>query len=332
MGLTNEVPHPLSEADTNPKATFGNSHHQAVIGSDTEAGHVTIDPTTRKPTYHTTDGKYVLPNDSYEQDRLGDQAAALAEMMHGKVFHAPLKYPSRIVDIGCGTGMETCQLATAYPDAKVYGVDISAVPERTKPSNIEFLQGDIRKLMNEDPSLQSNSLDYVFSRLLVFGMTDWQGYINDVASLLKPGAYTEMQDLELKVYLYGTLCSDTWPWMVALRKQAAEKGWDFDCGRNIKKYMEKAGLVVVEQKRYRLPLGTWMVEEKPETKRIGEHAAREYGMLFHHAIPKALQGAGYSDEEINGFQEQCKASDRGLGAQGGKESSFFVTVGMKPEE
>lgn len=75
-----------------------------------------------------------------------------------------------------------------------------------------------------------------------------------------------------------------------------------------------------------------MVNERPETERIGNHSAREYGMLFHYAIPKMLEGAGYSDEEIKAFQAQSKRGSEGLGPLNGKEWGFFVTVGMKPKE
>lgn len=269
---------------------------------------------------------------NYEQDRLEDQAAGLAELMHGKAIHAPLENPTRIIDIGCGTGIQTCQLGAAYPHAQVFGIDLSPVPDRPKPSNVDFIQGDIRKLINKDSRLAAKSFDYVFSRLLVLGMTDWPGYVSDVTSLLKPGGYAEMQDFELKAYVNGELCSDTWPWMVALRKRAVERGLDFDCGRNIKTYMEKAGLVNVQQKRYCLPFGTWKMEARPETERIGKHAVREYGTLYHHAIPKMLEGAGYSNKDIQGFQKQCKESIGGVGAQDGKEFGFFVTLGMKAKE
>lgn len=269
---------------------------------------------------------------SYEQNRLEDQAAGLAEMMHGKVTHAPLVDPAVLVDVGCGTGIQTCQFGTTYPNAQIYGVDLSAVPDRNKHSNVEFIQGDVRKLIHKDSRLKFSSVDYIFSRLLILGMTGWQNYVDDMVSLLKPGGWAEMQDYDLDWYLNGEHCSDTWPWLVALRKQALKRGWDLNCGSNIKVYMEKAGLINVQQKRYSLPFGTWMINERPETERIAKHAAREYGMLYHHAIPKMLEGAGYSEEDIRVFQAQSKTGVEGLGALNGKETSFFVTVGMKPKE
>lgn len=89
-----------------------------------------------------------------------------------------------------------------------------------------------------------------------------------------------MQDYDLVVYLNGNLCSSEWPWLSALRERAKIKGWDLDCGGNIKTYMQKAGFMDIEQKRYRVPFGSWLASDMPETRRIGEHAAREYGMLY----------------------------------------------------
>ena len=250
--------------------------------------------------------------------------------MHGHVVHAPLRKPTRLLDIGCGTGIQTRELGSTFPSASVYGVDLSPVPNRQKPANVDFVQGNIRDLIQKDSRFVTGSVDYVFSRLLILGMTDWQSYVKDVAALLKPGGWAEMQDFDLDWYLHGELCSDQWQWLAALRNQARKTDWDLSCGSNIKTYMEKAGLVNVTQKPYRLPLGTWMAERegKPETRRIGEHSAREYGMLYHHGIPKMLEGAGYSDEEIKVFQAESKKC---LAAEDGKDMVFFVTVGKKPE-
>ena len=107
---------------------------------------------------------------------MGEQAAALHELMHGSVVHAPLADPVRILDVGCGTGFVTIDLALRYPDAEVYGVDISAVPIRDHssiPPNVHFIQGDIRSLVADaKPPLTLGSFDHVFSRLLIMGVDD----------------------------------------------------------------------------------------------------------------------------------------------------------------
>lgn len=267
----------------------------------------------------------ISPSD-IEYTRLADQAAGLTEMMK-TITHALPTNPALLIDVGCGTGVATCQLGTLYPTAQVYGIDLSPVPSCYKPANVEFIQGDIRQLQTHDPRLRPNSIDYVFSRLLVLGMTDWEGYVREMASLLRPGGWVEMQDFSLVWYLNGNPVSEEWHWMQALIKATRINGLDLHAGSNIKGYMQRAGLVDVKAREFRQPVGTWAINERPETKRIGEHSTREYPSMFYHAIPKMLSGMGYEAEEIEGFREECKKC---LAAEKGKEICFYATVGRKP--
>ena len=247
--------------------------------------------------------------------------------MQGHVIHAPLENPRQLIDVGCGTGTVSCYLGARYPTAQVYGVDLSPVPARPKPLNVDFIQGEIRALLNHDDRLSLSSADFAFSRLLILGMSDWPGYVRAMASLLRPGGWMEMQDYACELYLNGQCCSDERGWFQALCGAAEKKGWDLRCGKHVKKYMEQAGLVEVQVIRYRVPIGTWLVGEKPETKRIGEQAAREYGQMYQHATPKILDGMNYSAAKIEGFRAECV---RDFAEQDGKELYFWVTIGKKP--
>ncbi|KAL8675487.1 MAG: hypothetical protein Q9168_000188 [Polycauliona sp. 1 TL-2023] len=285
------------------------------------------DAKDRDPTYHTSDANYVLPNDNIEHARLEDQAAGLNDMMDNRIIHAPLKAPSQIIDVGCGTGIVTRQLAAAYPTAHVYGIDLSPVPTLSDsgsrdPPNVEFLLGDVRA---SNSKLLPSSTDFIYSRLLIMGMTDWPGYVRDLVSLLRPGGWVEMQDFSLDWYLNGARCSQDWQWLEALFLAARQKGLDLRGGKNVQTYMRQAGLVDISVMEYRVPMGNWM--KKPEKERIGKHAATEYGPMFYHAIPKMLQGLGYSEEKLEEFQSRCTVD---LEGSEGKEIIFYATIGRKP--
>ncbi|CAD6592904.1 MAG: hypothetical protein ASARMPRED_006786 [Alectoria sarmentosa] len=268
--------------------------------------------------FHTTDTEYNLPNDSPEHARLEEQAAGYAELMHNNIIHAPLSNPQRLLDIGCGTGAVTHHLGTTYPAANcIYGIDLSPIPNINRPGespgNISFIQGDVRKLSQTDERLAPGTFDYIFSRLLICGMTDWAGYMRDtVAPLLKPGGWVEVQDLDYVWYKHGHVCSGEWKWLQAINEGAKRK---------------EAGLVDVSVKRYGAPFGTWAVKQRPESERIGAAQAEGIGPLYEIIVPRLAQGLGLSESEVQGLVGESREC---LRAEDGKEWVVYVTVGRRP--
>lgn len=111
-------------------------------------------------------------------------------------MHAPLNSSTarKALDIGCGTGIVTHQIASQFPTAQVCGLDLSPVPiVREKLPNIEYIQGnfdDLTSTATPDARFGKGTFDYIFSRLLVLGMTNWKGYVDRCVALLKPGVCT----------------------------------------------------------------------------------------------------------------------------------------------
>jgi len=50
-------------------------------------------------------GKYILPNDESEQERMDIMYHAIRLSIGDKLYHAPLKNPTAILDVGTGTGI-----------------------------------------------------------------------------------------------------------------------------------------------------------------------------------------------------------------------------------
>ena len=121
---------------------------------------------------------------------------AFEKLLHGKPFRAPVQGPKKILDIGCGTGVMTVQLGKLFPDAQVIGLDISPVPDiHERPSNVEYIQGDFLDLAaGDDTRLAPGTFDYVFSRMLHFGIRDWPRYVSSVFNVLAPGGWAELQE------------------------------------------------------------------------------------------------------------------------------------------
>lgn len=124
--------------------------------------------------------------------------------MNNKPVHSPLTSPQRILDVGCGTGAMTVILARLFPQAEVIGVDIAPVPSNRHgpvPSNITYIQGDIRQLIaSGNPNFQPASFDYVFERLLIMAITDWPAHISAISNLVRPGGWLECHEFSWTMF------------------------------------------------------------------------------------------------------------------------------------
>jgi len=113
--------------------------------------------------------------------------------MGDRIIQAPLSASDvhKAVDIGCGTGIVTHEIASQFPNAKVYGLDLSPVSNiREKLPKIEYVQANIVDIATPDEPdarFKQASFDYIFSRFLVVGMTEWEKYIACCVALAKPG-------------------------------------------------------------------------------------------------------------------------------------------------
>ena len=305
---------------------------------------------SRAPTFHDTDAGYILPNEyvpfgdvrplltflhsSVEHGRLIDQHISLVALLSGHIVHAPVSSPDTVLDIGCGTGIVTRYLSTHFQTPKhVYGIDLCQVPAQpgdNESSNLSFIRGDFRKLVGVDPRLRFESADFVFSRLLLAGMTDWKGYVRDVFKMLKPGGWAEMDD-----YVEDTFYTDNrsvpreqWEWLRSIRAGAYRKGLDLDAGLNIRRYMEEAGFVDIQRWEYRVPFWRGAETEQAGARLMAEHAIGDKWGLYWHMLPKLLDGMGYAAQDIERLRFDMR---RNLGEEEGKYQLFCVTIGRKPD-
>jgi trans-aconitate methyltransferase len=100
-----------------------------------------------------------------------------------------LRGDEHILDIGCGDGKVTAEIAQAVPRGRVLGVDASAemiaFAKKTFPtskiSNLKFQICDARKIKST-----TGSFDLVFSNAALHWMDDHAAVLRGAASVLKP--------------------------------------------------------------------------------------------------------------------------------------------------
>jgi ubiquinone/menaquinone biosynthesis C-methylase UbiE len=95
---------------------------------------------------------------------------------------------TRILEVGCGVGYNSRNLAARFSDIEFLGVDLSpnhvksAAKEAGKLDNIKFEQGDFHRLRLED-----GTFDAAFAVECLCQGTDWPGAVAEVQRVLKSG-------------------------------------------------------------------------------------------------------------------------------------------------
>lgn len=223
-------------------------------------------------------------------------------------------------------------LAEAFPAATVTGLDLSPIPRiRNQPANVRYLQGNIlqnspRDWISEDgdrPVLEERGVfDLVFSRLLLAGISDWEGYIAKQFSLLKPGGWAEFQEPDMVVYNAQDQIVDAWD---VFKTDAGLNGFDNQCGELMKGRVRGAGFEMVDTEVFTMPFGgTGQLTQ--ELRDFGERAMRNT-LDIAEVAARRNEVAGESGEA-----EKVMLRLRTVMAEAdGWYMKYYVTYGRKPE-
>lgn len=138
------------------------------------------------------DTDYLLPKDLIEANRLDFQHFYLKHVLKSN-YLAPLNKEQvhTILDVGCGTGRWVIEMARAFPQARVYGIDLEwSTPPQKLPPNVAFLQGDVL----EGLPFSDHTFDYVHQRLLALGIPakKWPFLLQELQRVTAPGGWIEL--------------------------------------------------------------------------------------------------------------------------------------------
>ena len=93
--------------------------------------------------------------------------------------------PEHVLDLGCGVGKEARALATSYPQAQVYGMDLafSFVEEARKEADttVKWVVADGQIL-----PLRADSVDLIFANLLLPWIKDYHHLLREWRRVLRP--------------------------------------------------------------------------------------------------------------------------------------------------
>ncbi|KIW85640.1 hypothetical protein Z517_01032 [Fonsecaea pedrosoi CBS 271.37] len=280
--------------------------------------------------YHVyKDGKYFMPEDEIEQERMDMQHHAIITTL-GRHFLSPVENPGRILDLGCGTGIWAIQVADENPNAEVFGVDLSPMQPGWVPPNVKFEIDDVEDTW----TWPDDHFSLIFSRLMISGsIQNLAKYTQQVFRHLSPGGYFESQEVQIRLGNDIRNIPEEDPlalWCKYMRDGIERMGRslapDLD---NIGVEMRNAGFVDVVVRPFKLPLGTW-----PKDKRLKQGGSAQLVALYQglQSISLALftRCLGWSPEEVEVFLAQVRNDMIAKSRQGFYFYRYVKTISFHP--
>lgn len=229
-------------------------------------------------TYHRyKQGKYPLPNDENEQERLDLQHALMNLTLHGKLYLAPIGEPKEVLDIATGTGIWAVDFANQHPNANVLGTDLSAIQPLYVPPNCRFEIDDC-----EDEWVFSTKFDYIHGRALVTCFEDPSYVIRQAFNSLAPGGYLELQDGIFPMAYVGEPPTDCalYKWNEFIVQGGKNSGRPWTNVPFYKKWMQEIGFEDVVEKHFYWPTSPW-----PKGKHL-----KQVALFFQQDMLSGLEG------------------------------------------
>lgn len=262
-------------------------------------------PESHGRSYHAYKaGRYYLPNDAQENDRLDLHYDMIRRIMDGKLYLAPISNDiKRAVDLGTGTGLWAVNFADQHEATEVIGIDLSPIQPAFVPPNAKFLVDDFEA----DWGYEKDPFDFIHACLLVGAVKDWPRLFQQAYNCTKPGGYVEFQDWDVDLYSQdGSLTADSAlkRWNMAVMGALDSAGSEPCPGKHLEKWMKDAGFVDVTVSRTPVPTGPWAKDKK----------TKELGVLNHIQTREALEAVSlgtlmnrkedpYTYEQVKTFLE-----------------------------
>jgi len=153
-----------------------------------------------------------------------------------------------VLDVGCGPGNLTVDLARYVAPGTVIGVDnVGAIVERARSEipatldNVEFLQGDVYGLPFDD-----DKFDIVHAHQVLQHVDDPVAALAEMGRVGRPGGIVAARDAVFSTMTWYPADDRLERWRMLYRDVAVGNGGEPDAGRSLLRWAHQAGFVDVE--------------------------------------------------------------------------------------
>jgi ubiquinone/menaquinone biosynthesis C-methylase UbiE len=148
-----------------------------------------------------------------------------------------------LLDIGCGPGTLTVDLARRVSGGRVVGVDRSdevlaqaSAHASTNGVHVEFRKGDVYGLDFPD-----SSFDIVHAHQVLQHLTDPVGALREMRRVVRPGGVVAIRDSDYSCFSFAPLDPRLDRWLALYHAVTRRNGAEPDAGRFLKAWARAAG-------------------------------------------------------------------------------------------
>ncbi|KAI1464469.1 S-adenosyl-L-methionine-dependent methyltransferase [Daldinia caldariorum] len=254
-------------------------------------------------TYHRyKEGRYFLPNDAAEQERLDLQHQLFILTIGNKLHLAPIpENPRRVLDIATGTGIWAIEFAFQHPESYVVGTDLSPIQPEFLPENCQFEIDDA-----EDEWTFGEKFSYIHGRALMSCFDDPAAVVKQGFEHLEPGGFMEFQDGLFPMNYVGEPPTESalYRWNQMMLEGVSRLGRSWSNAKNYRRYFEEAGFQDVVEKRFYWPTSPWA--KGAYYKTVATYFQEDLLSGLEGISLRVLGVLGMSPEQVREFVEDVK--------------------------
>jgi len=244
---------------------------------------------------------YVLPRHQTENDRLD----LLSHAIYGTIgagWLSPVMDPGTVLDVGCGTGLWAYGISRRYTDAHVVGVDVEDFRDPGTPDNFEYRKVNVLHGL----PFEDGAFDFTHQSLMVaaYPTTAFPTGVAELVRVTRPGGWIELVETlpaidsttghAAWIYPEGAATRELWSYFTQLGRTVDQDTVGVIPER-LERYLTEAGLLGVQKRTIKMPVGEWGSEQGAFQGRAGEMLTVSFRSLLVQLAP-AFERIGLSPE------------------------------------